>query len=264
MKVFLSWSGERSQGIAEALRDWLPKVIQAVQPWLSAVDIERGARWSTDIASELAQTSFGVLCLTPENLDSSWIHFEAGALSKTLDKTYVCPYLFELEPADLKGPLVQFNAARATKEDTLKLVHTVNDAQEAPLPKAVLEESYEVWWPKLEERFSNLPRPQLEVRYERPEREILEELLDLAREQARMNTSRVDSSDLFDLDENAELAAAAPNIGFTPGSYVQHPKYGRGLVLRREGKGDATRLTVSFPGFGQKKLVQKYAHLTNA
>jgi DNA helicase II / ATP-dependent DNA helicase PcrA len=52
-----------------------------------------------------------------------------------------------------------------------------------------------------------------------------------------------------------------PNGDFAPGSYVRHTKYGRGLVLRREGSGDATKLTVSFPGYGQKKLVQKYAGL---
>jgi DNA helicase II / ATP-dependent DNA helicase PcrA len=48
---------------------------------------------------------------------------------------------------------------------------------------------------------------------------------------------------------------------FVPGSYVRHAKYGRGLVLRREGAGEATKLTVSFPGYGQKKLIQKYAGL---
>lgn len=53
--------------------------------------------------------------------------------------------------------------------------------------------------------------------------------------------------------------AASPD--FLPGSYVRHSKYGRGLVLRREGSGDQTKLTVSFPGYGQKKLVEKYAGL---
>ncbi len=51
---------------------------------------------------------------------------------------------------------------------------------------------------------------------------------------------------------------------FSPGSYVKHAKYGRGLVLRREGAGDALKLTVTFPGYGQKKLVQKYAGLEKA
>jgi DNA helicase-2/ATP-dependent DNA helicase PcrA len=50
----------------------------------------------------------------------------------------------------------------------------------------------------------------------------------------------------------------------TPGSYVRHSKYGRGLVLRREGAGESAKLTVSFPGYGQKKLVEKYAGLEKA
>jgi DNA helicase-2/ATP-dependent DNA helicase PcrA len=60
--------------------------------------------------------------------------------------------------------------------------------------------------------------------------------------------------------------ARAPGTGdlFLPGSYVRHSKYGRGLVLRREGSGDQTKVTVSFPGYGQKKLVEKYAGLEKA
>src|SRR6266567_3406287 len=64
---------------------------------------------------------------------------------------------------------------------------------------------------------------------------------------------------------NADKDIRAPaGSAFLPGSYVRHTKYGRGLVLRREGSGDATKLTVSFPGYGQKKLVQKYAGLEEA
>lgn len=52
--------------------------------------------------------------------------------------------------------------------------------------------------------------------------------------------------------------------GFTPGAHVRHAKYGKGLVLRREGTGDNVKLTVSFPGFGQKKLIEKFANLEKA
>jgi DNA helicase-2/ATP-dependent DNA helicase PcrA len=52
--------------------------------------------------------------------------------------------------------------------------------------------------------------------------------------------------------------------GFIPGSHVTHLKYGRGLVLRREGSGDNVKLTISFPGYGQKKLIEKYANLEKA
>src|SRR5215217_6077068 len=62
----------------------------------------------------------------------------------------------------------------------------------------------------------------------------------------------------------AAAAAASPSNEITPGSYVKHSKYGRGLVLRREGAGESAKLTVSFPGYGQKKLVEKYAGLEKA
>ncbi|MEZ5425909.1 MAG: 3'-5' exonuclease [Pyrinomonadaceae bacterium] len=51
---------------------------------------------------------------------------------------------------------------------------------------------------------------------------------------------------------------------FLPGAHVRHAKYGRGLVLRREGTGDNVKLTISFPGFGQKKLMEKFANLEQA
>ncbi len=53
--------------------------------------------------------------------------------------------------------------------------------------------------------------------------------------------------------------AASPR--WRQGSKVRHPKYGIGIVLACEGEGDDTRLTVSFPGYGQKKLVERYASL---
>ncbi|MBI4460135.1 MAG: UvrD-helicase domain-containing protein [Acidobacteria bacterium] len=49
--------------------------------------------------------------------------------------------------------------------------------------------------------------------------------------------------------------------GFAPGNRVRHPKFGYGTVLRSEGQGDETKLTISFPSFGLKKLIEKYADL---
>ncbi|HEU4416786.1 MAG TPA: ATP-dependent DNA helicase Rep, partial [Candidatus Angelobacter sp.] len=51
---------------------------------------------------------------------------------------------------------------------------------------------------------------------------------------------------------------------FRPGQRVKHPKYGEGVVYRREGEGEDAKITVQFPRFGLKKLVEKYAHLERA
>ncbi len=61
-----------------------------------------------------------------------------------------------------------------------------------------------------------------------------------------------------------ELDLDQQDGGIEPGSYVNHSKYGRGLVLRREGKGESSKLTVSFPGYGMKKLIEKFANLQKA
>jgi len=50
-----------------------------------------------------------------------------------------------------------------------------------------------------------------------------------------------------------------PKKTLGPGSIVTHPKYGRGTILRREGEGDDAKLTVSFPGYGLKKIIEKFA-----
>ena len=52
--------------------------------------------------------------------------------------------------------------------------------------------------------------------------------------------------------------------GFRPGQKVRHPKYGEGTVYQREGEGETAKITVQFPRFGLKKLVEKYAQLEKA
>jgi hypothetical protein len=81
MKVFISWSGQKSRDVASALRDWLPLVINSVEPFMSSRDISAGARWQVEIARQLDTTDFGIVCVTRENQASKWLNFEAGALA---------------------------------------------------------------------------------------------------------------------------------------------------------------------------------------
>lgn len=66
----------------------------------------------------------------------------------------------------------------------------------------------------------------------------------------------------------AVSAAATPSArkparrkGLVPGATIEHPVYGKGTVMRREGEGENAKITVSFPGYGLKKLVEKYARV---
>jgi DNA helicase-2/ATP-dependent DNA helicase PcrA len=56
-------------------------------------------------------------------------------------------------------------------------------------------------------------------------------------------------------------APPAPRKTARTGMTVNHPKYGTGTVVRREGEGDDAKITVNFPRFGLKKLIEKYAGL---
>jgi DNA helicase-2/ATP-dependent DNA helicase PcrA len=61
-----------------------------------------------------------------------------------------------------------------------------------------------------------------------------------------------------------ELPAPTGGRGFRPGQKVRHPKYGEGTVYKREGEGEDAKITVQFPRFGLKKLVEKFAQLERA
>lgn len=191
MKVFISWSGPRSNTVAQALRQWLPDVIQSVEPWMSAEDIEAGARWNNDISQELSETRFGIICVTPENQHAPWILFEAGALAKTLKKTYVCPYLIALSPSQLEGgPLTQFQAKQANESQTWELVRTINRAfEDAPLPEDRLQKIFEKWWPELEQALENLPEPEGNQQAKRPIEDMMGEVLELVRQMSRSSQS---------------------------------------------------------------------------
>src|SRR5262245_9938616 len=98
-------------------------MIQSIEPWMSAVDIGAGARWSGEVARSLAASKVGIICVTPQNQTEPWLNFEAGALAKALEGALVCPYLIGMRTSDLKGgPLTQFQAKVADATGTWELV----------------------------------------------------------------------------------------------------------------------------------------------
>jgi TIR domain len=186
MKVFLSWSGPRSKAAALMLRQWLPDVIQSIEPWMSAEDIDAGARWNNELTNKLAETRCGIICLTKDNQLAPWVLFEAGALSKSIEKTFVIPYLIDLVPSDiLPGPLTQFQTKRANKAETWELVRTLNGALDKPLTDEQLKRGFERCWQELETSLKDLPAATSHQAVTRSQGDMLIEVLDEVRRMAR-------------------------------------------------------------------------------
>jgi hypothetical protein len=187
MKVFISWSGARSYAVAEALNEWLQLVMQNVQPFFSP-EMDKGIRWAREIDAALEGSRFGIVCLTPDNLRSTWIHYETGAVAKTANAK-VFTFLHGVSWTEVGPPLSAFNHTVAKKDDVFKLVKTINaQFPEVDLPSLrpeILSQAFDTNWPKLEtalldaESISEGPTAVVETR--RDQYELIEEALGILR-----------------------------------------------------------------------------------
>lgn len=167
MKVFISWSGRRSLEVAVELNFWIREVLQAAETWMST-DIPAGARWGDEIGKRLADTQFGVVCLTPENDEKPWLLFESGALAKALDRAVVCPYLVAYGDRTVPEPLRQFQTMKADQEGTLGLVRAINARLPQPLDADRLERAFRRCWPDLEKKLESVSNMEAEPRRSLP------------------------------------------------------------------------------------------------
>jgi len=224
MKVFLGWLNTKSFETAQAFNEWLPKVIQAVDPFISS-GIPKGKRWGKVLTDELEETKVGILCLNRENLNSNWILYEAGALSKTKD-AYVWTFLLDLKPTDIEEPLASFQHTAFEKNDIRKLLDTINKAVENSGERSLSENHlniiFETFWPELKEELKNIVEKEAEVDQPiREEREILEEILAIVRAQERRQRQ-----------EERQIRPMILEHMIAPGEEIgihEHPAYGTGV-----------------------------------
>jgi hypothetical protein len=179
-----------------ALRGWLPDVIQGLDAWMSDTDIPPGAQWSAVVSEHLNAAKFGIICVTPDNINAPWILFEAGALSRTVRDSFVCPYLIGVDAnALLASPLGQFQGTRASEQRTLRLVRSINSAKELPLTDDKLARAFVRWWPDLAPTLEGGPKKTDSVE------SIARQALELAYpKESLSNNSQDDSSDRVALD----------------------------------------------------------------
>jgi len=184
MKIFISWSGKRSHAVAVVMSSWLKCVIQALKPWISSKDIERGALWFQEINNQLQDTEIGIICITQENKNSPWLLFEAGALAKGLTSSRVCTLLIDLSPKDIEDPLAQFNHTLPTRENFYRLIETINAHLETNfLDTQTLSNSFDTYWEKFISDFKQAIENNIdsESKEDRTNESVLEEILDHSR-----------------------------------------------------------------------------------
>ena len=208
MKIFISWSGKLSQNLGNALKEWIPDVLQAVQCYFTPEDIQKGDRWSSEIAKELEESMFGIFCVTPENLNSGWMHFEAGAISKSKDDAQVCPILFGLRPTDLTGPLQQFQVTVFSEEDMFKLMKAINAKLDTrPIAEDRLTRQFTLYWPRLQDNINAILSTQKKTpkKQTRSDRELIEEILTIVREGQRQEQNRTDRNSFIRIQRSLSL-----------------------------------------------------------
>lgn len=195
MKIFVSWSGETSKNYAKFLKEWIEQCIQSTEVFYSEDDIEKGEHWHDRLSTELQDASFGIVCLTSENINAPWIHFEAGALAKMLDSK-VATLAININFAEIKGPLNSFQATKLDRDDILKLLKSINNAQDRPLEEKKLETTFNAFWPQFQDMIENtkseLAKSSKEKLTKKDEiRDSIDEILQLVRNQnVLLNDSR--------------------------------------------------------------------------
>ena len=153
----------RSKKTAEVLKKYLPILLQQVEPWMSSKDIYKGDVWMREVGENLNSHQIGIICVTPENVTSPWILFEAGAISKQLKSSKVFPLLLGMNPSDVYGPLSQFQSTVIEKNDFKKLIQSINSlTRGGGVSKDVLDVTFDIFWPRMEEDLINISEVKIE------------------------------------------------------------------------------------------------------
>ncbi|MCA1708638.1 MAG: toll/interleukin-1 receptor domain-containing protein [Actinobacteria bacterium] len=152
LRVFVSYSGTTSRRVAEHLVAFIENVLSA-SPW---IEIAAGDRWLGILTERLEEAVFGILVLTAENLTAPWVHFEAGALSRSAG-TPVVPFLFNIPPKDVRSPLNQFQAVDCEDGDAVRmLIHSIADRCQVPSDRIKINEEFDNYWSSFYDQLSGL------------------------------------------------------------------------------------------------------------
>lgn len=157
LDVFISWSGPLSQDIATVFHELVPELLPGTKPWMSSEDIPKGKPWFSSILSQIGKSPICLMCITDQNLRSSWLYYEAGGIAFAMQDPYVCPYLVNVGTSDLSStPLGQMQCTRYDREDTWRLLRDLNRRLETPNDEHSVRETFDAKWPAFKKKLDRL------------------------------------------------------------------------------------------------------------
>lgn len=158
MDVLLTWSGSASHDIAEFFRTWILDVLPGIAPWFSAEDIAKGKKWFPELTSQLANSHVSITFITPDNVRSPWVYYEVGFIAAKLEAASVCPYLIGVDGKQIRDtPLGHYQWTEATKDDTWKLVRSINQhLGEKAHDETILKGNFSSHWLRLKRQVDKL------------------------------------------------------------------------------------------------------------
>lgn len=156
MRIFICWSGNRSGQVADRLSTWLSDVLGREVSCTLSTRFQLGRPWFPQLIRELNETDVAIICFTPENLGSLWMHFEAGMVFRSGDER-VLPYFLGSEVVGIKEPLNSIQATTSNKEGTRRLMEALT--ARAGIEPSNVADRFAKLWPDLEKFLCRLAAP---------------------------------------------------------------------------------------------------------
>jgi hypothetical protein len=179
-KIFISWSGDYAENVAGLVRDWLTSAYQRIDVFFSPDSIEKGARPLSRIEAELASCVAAIVVVTADSMKSAWVNYEVGALSSLPlsdgRPRLVIPLLVGVDrPADVIGPLTQFQAVLMNMQDFRRMIGSLNGV--LSMEASWVDRIVTTTKTQIEAILKSATVPADQKSPQRPDRELLEEIL---------------------------------------------------------------------------------------
>jgi hypothetical protein len=98
-----------------------------------------------------------LICVTAKNVRAPWLYYEAGAIAFALNDPYVCPYLIDTgTDAIANTPFGQLQVTRFDREDTFRLLKSINARLPTPHDESLLRATFDKKWPSLKKKIDKL------------------------------------------------------------------------------------------------------------